>query len=154
MTQGPSIDVAPARPEDAETIARCNEAMALETEGKRLDPATVRRGVAAVFAEPTHGFYLVARAGDEPVGCLLVTYEWSDWRNGRIWWIQSVYVAEGWRRRGVYRTMYAALKPMARAAGAIGFRLYVEQDNRVAQGTYAALGMAPCAYRLYEALDD
>ena len=147
-----AIEVTRARPEDAEIIAQFNEAMALETEDKRLDPEKIRAGVRGLFEDPNRGFYLVARDGATAVGCLMITYEWSDWRNGLFWWIQSVFVTEAWRRKGVYREMYAALQPMAEEAGAIGFRLYVETENHRAQQTYRALGMEECAYRIYESL--
>lgn len=147
----------PATPEDAETIARFNQAMALETEGKQLDLPTLVAGVRAVFEEPGHGRYLVATATGGPdggmvVACLMITYEWSDWRNGRFWWIQSVYVAPDHRRRGVFRQLYDAVRAMGeREGGVCGYRLYVEQDNQPAQATYRHLGMAPTVYRVFEA---
>lgn len=149
-----TFTITDATPDDIEIIASFNEQMALETEGKRLDPERIRAGVGGVFDVPGRGFYLVARAGDEPVGCLLVTFEWSDWRNGLIWWIQSVFVRADWRRRGVYRALYSALEPRARASGAIGFRLYVEDENSGAQDTYEALGMRHAGYQVYEDLLD
>lgn len=140
-----------ANADDAGDIARFNAAMALETEGKALDPATLRAGVDAVLADPRHGFYLVAEAGGATIGCLMVTYEWSDWRNGQWWWLQSVYVREDSRRRGVFRALHAEAERRARASpGVIGLRLYVERDNVNAQRTYAMLGMHDAGYRLYE----
>jgi GNAT superfamily N-acetyltransferase len=145
------FEIRDARPQDAAAIARYNLAMALETEHKQLDAATLRAGVEAVFADPAHGFYLVAAAGDEAIGCLMVTYEWSDWRNGQWWWLQSVYVREDGRRRGVFRALHADVERRARATpGVIGLRLYVERQNLAAQRTYAALGMGDCGYALYE----
>ena len=94
-----------ARREDADTIAAFNAAMALETEGKRLRPEVLGAGVRRLLGEPALGFYLVAEVHGEVVGCLMVTTEWSDWRNGRFWWIQSVYVPAAWRRRGVFRAL-------------------------------------------------
>jgi GNAT superfamily N-acetyltransferase len=145
------ILIRPARPEDAGDIARFNVAMALETEDKALDPATLRAGVDAVLADARHGFYLVAEADGTNAGCLMITYEWSDWRNGQWWWLQSVYVQEEFRRYGVFRALYAEVERRVRATpDAIGLRLYVERDNRRAQATYATLGMHETDYRLYE----
>ena len=124
--------------------------MAWETEHKRLDPAVLARGMAAVLDEPRRGFYLVAEHDGVPVGCLMVTHEWSDWRAGDFWWIQSVYVTEAARRRGVFRALHADVERRARAAGAVGLRLYVETENTRAQATYEGLGMARCHYFMYE----
>lgn len=136
---------------DAADIARFNAAMALETEHLALDPATLRAGVDAVLAQPRHGFYLVAEAGRRAIGCLMVTYEWSDWRNGQWWWLQSVFVDDAWRRHGVFHALYAEVERRARStADVIGVRLYVERDNARAQRTYAGLGMHETAYRVYE----
>jgi ribosomal protein S18 acetylase RimI-like enzyme len=142
-----------AQPADADTIAAFNSALAWETEGKRLLREVVGAGVRRLIAEPALGFYLVAQAGAEVIACLLVTTEWSDWRNGRFWWIQSVYVAPGWRRRGVFRALYAHVGQCAAAEPDVcGFRLYVEHDNHAAQATYARLGMARTDYLLLEQL--
>lgn len=146
-----SIAIRMATRADIAHIARWNLAMAWETEQKALDPAVLERGVTAVFDEPRRGFYLVAERGNEPVGCLLVTYEWSDWRAGDFWWIQSVYVAESARREGVFRQLYEEAKQRAALAGAVGLRLYVETENERAQRTYAGLGMERCHYFMYEA---
>ena len=142
---------------DVECIAAFQQAMALETEGKTLDATTLRQGIAAVFDAPQNGFYLVAVADTEDdgttqvVGSLLITYEWSDWRNATFWWIQSVYVEAGWRRRGVYRAMYDHVLSIADTRGDIcGIRLYVERTNAVAQHTYHSLGMHKSHYDLYE----
>ena len=136
---------------DAATLAGFNQAMALETESKSLSMETLLPGVEAVLRDPRHGFYLVAEAGSEIAGALLVTYEWSDWRNGRIWWIQSVYVRPAHRRRGVYRALHESVRERARAAGdVVGIRLYVERENAAAQRTYAAIGMTETPYRVYE----
>lgn len=137
---------------DADTIARWNTAMAWETEQKRLDPDTVARGVRAVFDEPHRGFYLVAEHDGVPVGCLMVTYEWSDWRCGDFWWMQSVYVVAESRGTGVFGGLYRQVEAMAESAGAVGLRLYVEHDNERAQRTYGRLGMQRCHYHMYEAM--
>ena len=140
-----------ATPADVETIASFNEAMATETEGKTLDPATIRAGVRGLFARPDLGFYVVAEDGGRIVGQLMITYEWSDWRDGVFWWIQSVYVRPGTRGKGVYRALHAHVRTMAKAAGGVcGFRLYVEKENAAAQETYRRLGMHETPYVLFE----
>jgi GNAT superfamily N-acetyltransferase len=146
-----SIAIRAATRADILAIAQWNVAMAWETERKSIDPALLERGVTAVFDEPRRGFYLVAERAGEPVGCLLVTYEWSDWRAGDFWWIQSVYVVESARREGVFRQLYDDAQQRARQAGAVGMRLYVETENERAQRTYAGLGMERCHYFMYEA---
>lgn len=137
-----------ARASDIAFLVECNAAMASETEHKSLDRGVLLRGTQAVFEDPRRGFYLVAELHGEPVGCLLITYEWSDWRNGDWWWFQSVYVVPAARRGGVFRALYAEVERRARAAGAVGLRLYVERDNARAQRTYASLGMEEEAYRM------
>ncbi|GAB2573905.1 GNAT family N-acetyltransferase [Dyella jejuensis] len=148
----PTVTVRPARREDIAAIAEWNAAMAWETEHKRLDLEVLLRGVGAVFDEPRRGFYRIAERDGCAVGCLLVTYEWSDWRNGDFWWIQSVYVAPQARRGGVFRSLYRDVAQRAKDAGAVGLRLYVETENRRAQATYRGLGMEQCHYFLYEQL--
>ena len=136
---------------DAATLAGFNQAMALETEARVLPDEVALSGVQAALRDSVHGFYVVAEAGREVAGALLVTYEWSDWRNGRIWWIQSVYVRPGHRRRGVYRALHEFVRDRARSTGGVvGLRLYVERENAVAQRTYAALGMSETPYLVYE----
>ena len=147
-----SLLVRAAQRGDIANIAAWNVAMAWETEQKRIDPALLERGVSAVFDEPRRGFYMVAERDGAPIGCLLVTYEWSDWRCGDFWWIQSVYVVAEARRGGVFRGMYEAVMQRAREARAVGLRLYVETENQRAQGTYAGLGMERCHYFMYEAM--
>lgn len=139
-----------ASPSDLIQLVAWNAAMAWETEQKTLDPATLERGVSGVFEQARRGFYLIAERDGLAVGSLLVTYEWSDWRGGDFWWIQSVYVTPDARRSGVFRALYAAVQERADAAGAVGLRLYVETENRHAQDTYAGLGMARCHYWMYE----
>jgi ribosomal protein S18 acetylase RimI-like enzyme len=147
------IQVRPAREDDADAIAAFNSAMAFETEGKRLLPQVLGAGVRRLLAEPALGFYLVAEAQGQVVACLMVTTEWSDWRNGRFWWIQSVYVQPGWRRRGVFRTLYAHVSAAAaRQPDVCGLRLYVEHENTSAQATYRSLGMVRTDYQLFEQL--
>ena len=147
----PAPEIRDARPADAAFLVDCNAAMATETEGKRLPRDVLARGIAGVFEQPGRGFYLIAWLAGEPVGCLLVTTEWSDWRNGDWWWLQSVYVVPGARRRGVFRALHAEVERRARAAGGVvGLRLYVEADNHAAQATYRAFGMGEAPYRLME----
>jgi ribosomal protein S18 acetylase RimI-like enzyme len=149
----PRLQIRPARAEDADAIAACNAAMALETEGKRLLPQVLGAGVRRLLGEPQLGFYLVAQAGAEVVACLMVTTEWSDWRNGRFWWIQSVYVQPAWRRRGVFRALYDHVRALAQAEPDVcGLRLYVEQHNAPAQATYRSLGMQQTEYMVFEQL--
>jgi len=137
--------------DDAETLARFNEAMAAETEDKTLDPDTVRAGVRAVFDKPEQAFYLVAERDGEVVGSLMITTEWSDWRNADFWWIQSVYVRPEARRTGVYTALYRDVRRRARdTEGVCGLRLYVERDNAAAQAAYEELGMDEPPYRMYE----
>ncbi len=148
-----NIVVSSAQASDQAFIVASNQAMALSTEGKSLDYDTVCRGVAAVFANPDRGLYLLARIDGRAAGCMMITYEWSDWRNGVFWWIQSVFVHPEFRRRGVYRLMYESVRRMAAATPDVcGFRLYVERDNHTAQKTYAALGMEETDYKLFESV--
>ena len=136
---------------DAGHIVRFQQSMALETEGKTLDESLVSAGVEAVFADPDKGFYLVAESGGKVVGSLLITYEWSDWRNATFWWIQSVFVDADHRRRGVYTVMHNYVLGQARGSEDIcGVRLYVERSNHIAQQTYKSLGMDHSHYDLYE----
>ena len=150
-----------AEPADAALLARWARAMALETEHRQLDAGTVDAGVAAGIADPRKARYFIAMqdapvAGRETigsaVGTLMLTREWSDWRNGDWWWIQSVYVDPEHRRLGVFAALYHHVEQLARATpGVIGLRLYVERDNDRAQATYAALGMVDAGYRIFEA---
>jgi ribosomal protein S18 acetylase RimI-like enzyme len=153
MSQPDLVLVRRAQPGDADAIAAFNSAMALETEGRALLPERIGAGVRRLLSDSSLGFYAVAEHEGRVVGCLMVTNEWSDWRNGLFWWIQSVYVVSEWRRRGVYRRLYEFVRELAAADPAIcGFRLYVEKDNEGAQRTYEALGMATTDYLLYEEL--
>src|SRR5207302_721115 len=138
-----ALTVRPATPADVPLIVEYNRRLARETEHKELDPATVAAGVAAVVADPERkGPYFLACDGADVVGQTQVTFEWSDWRNGWFWWVQSVYVRADARGRGVFRTLYEAVRRAARDAGnVVGMRLYVERENRPAQETYRRLGM-------------
>ncbi|MCF7805693.1 MAG: GNAT family N-acetyltransferase [Candidatus Marinimicrobia bacterium] len=146
-----NITVRRARRKDAGYIADYNIAMARETEDKSLDKNTVIRGVQSLMETPEYGFYLVAEVDGKVAGCLLITYEWSDWRNGLFWWIQSVYVAPEHRGQGVFRSMYEYVERSAREDETVcGLRLYVEDENERAQSTYRALGMERTGYQLWE----
>jgi GNAT superfamily N-acetyltransferase len=145
------IEIRDATPNDAATIADFNTRMARETEDKTLDPALIGPGVAAVLDGTTGGRYWVAVIGGEIAGQLMVTSEWSDWRNGTIWWIQSVYVAAPFRRRGVFSALYEHVESLARQDESVcGIRLYVEKANERAKATYASLGMKMTDYDVME----
>ena len=146
-----NITVREAVEGDVTTIAAFNSAMAVETEGKELEPAVVREGVAAVVRRRELGFYLVAEVDGEVSGQLMTTTEWSDWRNGFFWWIQSVYVKPEFRLVGVYSRLYERVREMAIAAGDVrGIRLYVAKENVGAQQVYERLGMGDSGYLMYE----
>lgn len=139
--------------DDAPQLVEFNRAMARETENVELDLDTVEGGVRAMFDNPERGFYVVAQAAGELAGSLMITYEWSDWRDGMFWWVQSVYVRPAYRRRGVYRSLYRHVHALAETQPHVcGFRLYVERDNHRAQGTYRSLGMEQTPYLVYESL--
>jgi GNAT superfamily N-acetyltransferase len=149
MTTTP-LRVREATMADINVLVEFNAAMALETEDKTLDKRVLSAGVAAVLAEPKRGFYLVAEDDRTVVGCLMITYEWSDWRNGDWWWLQSVYVRPEARRLGVFRALYAEIERLAGARSDVaGVRLYVERDNVRAQQTYASLGMQAEHYLMF-----
>jgi len=140
-----------ARPADAAVIAAFNRNLALETEELRLNAAMVGRGVRALLKDAAKGTYFVAERGGVIVGQLLITYEWSDWRNGYFWWIQSVYVAADSRRDGVFRGLFRHVEKLARSRRDVcGLRLYVEKSNHRAHTTYERLGMKHTHYEIYE----
>ena len=155
-----TLRIRDAETADAPLLAQWAQAMAMETEHKQLDAQTVLAGVVAGIADPAKARYFVAMqdaavAGREtigiPVGTLMLTREWSDWRNGDWWWIQSVYVESAHRRQGVFAALYRHVERQARTTpGVIGLRLYVERDNAVARHTYASLGMRDAGYALHE----
>jgi ribosomal protein S18 acetylase RimI-like enzyme len=148
------INIRLAAERDVEALGRFNRAMALETEALELDLTVLTAGVENLLRHKQHGFYLIAEtAVAEAVGSLMITYEWSDWRNGLFWWIQSVYIAPQFRRRGVYRRLYEFVKELAAKQEEVcGFRLYVEKENRTAQRTYEQLGMSETHYLMFEEL--
>lgn len=138
---------------DALAITEFNRAMALETEQKELIAEVISKGVDKLLSNPDLGFYVVAERDNEVIGSLMVTPEWSDWRNGLFWWIQSVYIKPNERRKGIYTKLYKFIRESANNNPSIcGFRLYVEKTNILARNTYEALGMMETNYRIYEEL--
>jgi len=155
MTQNGSVEVRMASRDDLDVLVNFSAAMAMETEGRRLDRDRLRCGVHAVLESTERGFYVVSERHDfgsrTVVGQLLVTYEWSDWRNATFWWIQSVYVHTPWRRQGVYRRMHRHVVNMAHARQDVcGVRLYVEEHNEAAQQVYRQVGLMPTGYLVFE----
>ena len=138
---------------DAETIASYNSRMAEETEGRPLPRDVIGPGVAALLSDSEKGRYWVAESDGKLVGQIMMTYEWSDWRNATLWWIQSVYVHPDFRRQGVYSALYRHIESLAKASADVcGLRLYVENGNKRAQQTYEALGMVDPNYKVMEAI--
>ncbi len=147
--------IRPATVDDVETLVDFNAAMALETEQRRLDLDRLRAGARELLTHPQYGFYIVAESPGEgtrtAVGQLMITFEWSDWRNGVFWWVQSVYVAPEWRRRGAYRAMHEHIAAQAKSDPHVcGLRLYVEHQNHNAQTVYRRVGLIPAVYTVYE----
>jgi len=150
MTHEP-VNIRSAIYDDRDDLVRFQIAMAQESEDKGLDAQRLAKGIQHLLNHPAEGLYLVAEVDASNVGALMVTYEWSDWRDGRFWWIQSVYVDAEFRRRGVYSALHHYVRSAAKAdPEACGIRLYVERQNHIAQATYLALGMSETHYRLYE----
>jgi ribosomal protein S18 acetylase RimI-like enzyme len=150
-----AIVIRRAQPADIEVLVGFSASMARETEGRELDPQRLRAGTQSVFDDPARGFYLVAEVGGAlrgaVVGQLMITFEWSDWRNATFWWIQSVYVSPDWRRQGVYRQLHRAVLKEARQNPQVcGVRLYVERENHVAQSVYSRVGMTQTRYQVFE----
>lgn len=154
MSHTTSLHIRPATAADLDVLVDGNVTMAFETEALQLDPETVRGGVRAVLDGRASGQYWVAEHDGRVVGQLLLTDEWSDWRNRRVWWIQSVHVAASARRLGVFRQLYARIRAEALRSGAGGLRLYVDDTNTRAQAVYAALGMSGGHYRVFEDMFD
>jgi GNAT superfamily N-acetyltransferase len=136
--------------DDAQTIIAFQQAMAMETESLRLNENILEAGVKAVFEDPSKGEYFVAADSGNVIASLLITYEWSDWRNSNVWWFQSVYVLPGFRRKGVFRMMYDFIRKEAEMNGVAGLRLYVETNNSSAMKTYESMGMTSEHYTMYE----
>ncbi len=145
------VNIRQANIHDAQTIADFNSLMAMETEGKTLQPEIILSGVQNMIANPAYGYYLVAEQDGQVVGSLMVTRQWSDWRNSMFWWIESVYICKEYRRQGIYRRLYDEVKILAeKDSNVCGFRLTVEKDNLKAQQTYHSLGMTKTDYLIYE----
>ena len=140
-----------AKKDDAPALVEFNQAMALETEGKRLETNILQSGVEAVFDDDKKGFYVVAESENKIIGGLMITFEWSDWRDTWFWWIQSVYILPEGRGRKIYSRLYDFVKEKARARGDVcGIRLYVEKENEHAQKVYEKVGMEKSYYLMYE----
>jgi len=151
MPSETQLQIRPAVLDDWPVIADFNTRLADETEGKRLEPDTIAEGVRRLLSQPQRGRYFVACLSGRVVGQMMHTYEWSDWRNGEIWWLQSVYVLSEFRQRGVFRTLFAHLQDLAHASpDVIGMRLYVEEHNERAQAVYVTLGLERAGYTVME----
>ena len=147
------LQIRPAVLDDWPVIADFNTRLADETEGKHLDPDTIAKGVRRLLSEPQRGRYFVACLAGRVVGQIMHTSEWSDWRNGEIWWLQSVYVRSEFRQRGIFRALFAHLQDLAHSSlDVIGLRLYVEEHNTAAQATYDRLGLKLAGYVVMESL--
>jgi GNAT superfamily N-acetyltransferase len=144
------LSIRKARLEDAISIIDFQQKMARETENISLPAETVTKGVHSVFSDSGLGQYWIAEDDSLIVASLLITYEWSDWRNTNVWWFQSVYVIPSHRRKGIFRSMYMHIRAEAEKTGVAGLRLYVESNNSGAQKTYEALGMKREHYTMYE----
>jgi ribosomal protein S18 acetylase RimI-like enzyme len=145
------LSIRRAAPADAPVIIEFNRLLAQESEGKTLDPAVLGPGVAAGLADPRKSVYFLAEEDGVPIGQIMFTTEWSDWRNGWFWWIQSVYVRSESRRRGVFRALFEHVQQAAQAdPEVIGLRLYVERENHIAQETYRSMGMKAAGYVVFE----
>ena len=142
ITQGKASDI--------DAIVRFQADMAMESEGTMLDMDRLTLGVSSAINDEQKGIYLVARANDTPIGSLMLTREWSDWNNQWYWWIQSVYVMPEYRKKGVYKAMYATLKDMAQENGVSQIRLYADRTNLSAQQVYQRLGMRESHYLMFE----
>ena len=146
------MNIRKAEKRDVDSLVDFNQAMAQETEGKELPADVLRPGVSAVFEDANKGFYVVAEIDETVIGGLLITFEWSDWRNKWFWWIQSVYIRPEHRGRSIYSQMYEFVQQLASERGDVcGFRLYVEEENSKAQRVYEKLGMSKTYYLMYEA---
>ena len=148
----PQIEIRPASLSDLAVLVANNQAMAMETEDRMLDDETLRNGVRRLLEDSSKGFYLVAEIEGQIVGNLMITSEWSDWRNGEMWWFQSVYVDADHRGAGIFKALYHHVYQLAKTSGAKELRLYVEHDNVVAQKVYASMGMQKSHYEMWEVI--
>jgi len=147
------VRVRDAAPGDLDALVRFNLAMARETEGLQIDAERLRAGIGAALSDPAKGRYWIAECDGAVVGGVLVTHEWSDWRNAMFWWIQSVYVDPAHRGRGVFTALYRHVERVATAAGCCGLRLYVHEHNERARAVYYKLGMVSSGYQVLETPD-
>ena len=145
-----ALNIRKGEARDLEVIVDFNINMAIETESKHLDRATTTRGVEAALRDEAKGLYFLADLDGRVIGQLMLTHEWSDWRNGDIWWIQSVYVMPDFRGRGIFGAMYRFVAAEAKKTAAIGLRLYIERDNAGARKVYEKLGMTLTHYDIME----
>jgi ribosomal protein S18 acetylase RimI-like enzyme len=153
LMSNPDINIRKAIDSDVSSLANFNRGIARETEGYDLKLEVITAGVTRFLERPEQGFYLVAEIDGSVIGSLMITTEWSDWRNGIFWWIQSVYVVTEYRRKGVYRSLYRHVKDLAAEEHDVcGFRLYVESENEIAKSTYRSLGMKKTVYQIFEEL--
>jgi len=149
------ISIQKAEVQHIDILIDFQQRLAHESEGVRLDGSTLRKGMEAMFADPGKGLYYIASDGAEVVGCHMITYEWSDWRNGMVWWLQSVYVKESHRKKGIFKMMYDNVISMIRKdPNLIGLRLYVDKSNERAMKVYGAMGMDGSHYTVYEWIKD
>lgn len=152
-TRTADFSVRPAEPRDLESLVACNLALAWETEGRQLERDRLQAGVESILADAARGYYVVMehRPSGQNIGQVLITFEWSDWRNAVFWWLQSVYVHKAWRRHGVFQQLYDyVLREAERQGNVAGIRLYVEQDNAVAREVYARAGLSMAPYHMFE----
>jgi ribosomal protein S18 acetylase RimI-like enzyme len=146
-----NISIRQATIADAPVVVRFNSLIATETESKTLDQTLLQKGVETILSDPSKGLYFLAEVDGTVIGQTMITYEWSDWRNGTFWWIQSVYVAQEGRGKGVFKSLYEHIHSLATSRTDIcGLRLYVEENNTRARQTYERLGMEQSHYRMYE----
>ncbi len=152
MTDSPQPwTIRAARADDLQVVVDFNAKLATESEQKQLDSDVLTRGVAMLLSRPELGRYFVAEADDRIIGQIMITYEWSDWRCGMFWWIQSVYVVPEFRQRGVFRSLFQHVETAAQNDGGVcGLRLYVERENEAAIATYQRMQMKPAGYHVYE----
>ena len=150
MNTNLDLTITQGKASDIDTIVRFQADMAMESEGTMLDMDRLTLGVSSAINDEQKGIYLVARANDTPIGSLMLTREWSDWNNQWYWWIQSVYVMPEYRKKGVYKAMYATLKDMAQEKGVSQIRLYADRTNLSAQQVYQRLGMRESHYLMFE----
>jgi len=148
---GEGVRVRDASPADHATIVEFNRVLAAETESVELDPERLSAGVRALFEDPARGRYFIAERDGGVVGQTMITYEWSDWRCGNLWWIQSVYVVPPQRGSGVFRALFSHIRALAETdPQVVGLRLYVDRDNAAARAVYQRLGMHLARYDMLE----